>query len=269
MAEIRKSQPAEASASYKQQGQRQGRSTTPPSGKIRLPPNNQDETNRKKWLNGKCFRCGSNKHALPKCTVPITATCPSCNYNGHTKYACHKAMAHNIQAEEQMDHMASEYHLAGSVSAVSLMTSAANQPTPNVTLRLAPAEQPNQRHQTHCLPDTGCTQTIVSAKFYKQFNLKLRRNQNIPLFSANGGKITVLGSANVIFSTSTCKVSSTVLVATDMTHPVLLSWHDMIKLAIISASFPWPTVASVESSVRGKSCQHSLVYSVTNSVSNP
>ena len=89
MAEIRKTQPAEASASYKQQGRQQGRSTMPPSGKIRLPPNNQDEANRKKWLNGKCFRCGSNKHTLPKCTVPITATCPSCNYNGHTKYACH------------------------------------------------------------------------------------------------------------------------------------------------------------------------------------
>ena len=55
MAEIRRSQPAEASASYKQQGQRQRRSTMPPSGKIRLPPNNQDEANRKKWLNGKCF----------------------------------------------------------------------------------------------------------------------------------------------------------------------------------------------------------------------
>ena len=90
----------------------------------------------------------------------------------------------------------------------------------------------------------------MSAKFYKQFNLKLNRNQHIPLFSANGGKITVLGSANVIFSTSTCNVPSTVLVATDMTHPVLLSWHDMIKLVIIPASFPWPTAASVESSVR-------------------
>ena len=138
MAEIRKTQPAEASASYKQQNRQQGRSNMPTSGKIRLPPNNQDETNRKKWLNGKCFRCGSNKHTLPKCTVPITTTCPSCSYNGHTKYACHKAMARNTQAEEQvtdqMNHLAIEYLPAGSVSAVSLMTSAANQPTPNVTL---------------------------------------------------------------------------------------------------------------------------------------
>ena len=47
-------------------------------------------------------------------------------------------MARNTQAEEQvtdqMNHMAIEYLPAGSVSAVSLMTSAANQPTPNVTL---------------------------------------------------------------------------------------------------------------------------------------
>ena len=82
--------------------------------------------------------------------------------------------------------------------------------------------------------------------------MRLTRNQSIPLFSANSGKITVLGSAKVMFSTSTCTIPSTVLVATDMTHPVLLSWHDMIKLAIIPASFPWPTVASVETSVRGQ-----------------
>ena len=156
MAEIRRSQLAEASASYKQQGQRQGRSTMPPSGKIRLPPNNQDEANRKKWLNGKCFRCGSNKHTLPKCSVPMTATCPSCNYiyNGHTKYACHKAMARNTQAEgqlaEQMDNLAIEYQPAGTFSTVSLMTSAANQPTPNANLWLAPAEQPDRQHRTHC-----------------------------------------------------------------------------------------------------------------------
>ena len=137
MAEIRRHQPATASASYKQQSQRQGRPTKPSSNNIRLPPNNQEESNRKKWLNGKCFRCGSAKHSLPKCPVPVTATCPLCNYNGHTKYACHKARTNNAQVEEiteGVEHLAIEYQPAGSVSAVSMMTSAANQPTPNVTL---------------------------------------------------------------------------------------------------------------------------------------
>ena len=53
MAKIRKTQPAAASTSYRQQGQRQWKSTTPSSGGTRLPPNNQDKANRKKWQNGK------------------------------------------------------------------------------------------------------------------------------------------------------------------------------------------------------------------------
>ena len=140
MAEIRKTQLATASAANRQQGQRPWKLTTPSSGGIKLPPNNQDETNRKKLLNGNAFVAAA-PNTLPKCSVPITATCPPCNFNGHTKYACHKAMASTTEPEEQlseqMDQLGIGYipsNFVWGINSVSYATNEPNQPTPTISL---------------------------------------------------------------------------------------------------------------------------------------
>ena len=43
------------------------------------------------------------------------------------------------------------------------------------------------------------------------------------------------------------QVYTKALVTTNLAHPVLLSWHDMIRLGIIDNSFPRPSTLSVES----------------------
>ena len=97
------------------------------------------------------------------------------------------------------------------------------------------------------MPLTGCSQTLVSADYVKQLQLIVNKNNNIQLFSANGGQMTVLGSSQIILKTKSTIIRTEALVTTNLAHPMLLSWHDLIRLNVISSNFP-QTVNSVASS---------------------
>ena len=74
----------------------------------------------------------------------------------------------------------------------------------------------------------GCSQTLVSADLAKLLNLIINNNNNTNLYSANGGRMTVLGSSHIAFVTKTGTVFTKALVTSNLAHPVLLSWHDLI-----------------------------------------
>ena len=107
---------------------------------------------------------------------------------------------------------------------------------------------PKSSHNS-CLPDTGCSQTLISADYAKQLKLQINNNNNIQLFSANGGQMQVLGSSRVIMHTISRSIKTEALVTTNLAHPVLLSWHDLIRLNVIDEHFP-QTVNSVTTSTR-------------------
>ena len=62
--------------------------------------------------------------------------------------------------------------------------------------------------------------------------------------------MTVIGSTNIILKTKSRTVPTQALVTTNLAHPVLISWHDMIRLGIINNQFPVPLALSVETSTR-------------------
>ena len=96
------------------------------------------------------------------------------------------------------------------------------------------------------MPLTGCSQTLVSADYVKQLQLIVNKNNNIQLFSANGGQMTVLGSSQIILKTKSTIIKTEALMTTNLAHPMLLSWHDLIRLNIINSNFP-QTVNSMAS----------------------
>ena len=59
----------------------------------------------------------------------------------------------------------------------------------------------------------------------------------------------MLSSSKVIMSTKTKSVKTEALVTTNLAHPVLLSWHDLIRLKVIDEHFPH-TENSVTTTVR-------------------
>ena len=58
----------------------------------------------------------------------------------------------------------------------------------------------------------------------------------------------VLGSSHIILKTKSANIKTEALVTTNLAHPMLLSWHGLLKLKIIDKQFPNRTVLFVESS---------------------
>ena len=87
------------------------------------------------------------------------------------------------------------------------------------------------------MPDTGASQSIVSAVTARDANLQI-----LPTFTelrnASGGVMRLLGEAQVILCNDKHSTHSTVLVAADLNHAALIGWQDLQKLCVIPASFP-------------------------------
>ena len=48
----------------------------------------------------------------------------------------------------------------------------------------------------------------------------------------------VLGTTKILMTTRTRTVPTEAIVTTNLAHPVLLSWHDLIRLKVIDENFP-------------------------------
>ena len=48
----------------------------------------------------------------------------------------------------------------------------------------------------------------------------------------------VLGTSKILMTTRTRTVPTEAIVTTNLAHPVLLSWHDLIRLKVIDENFP-------------------------------
>ena len=83
-----------------------------------------------------------------------------------------------------------------------------------------------------CLPDTGCTQSIISESLANQPGVSVDTNANIQLLTANGGSISVKGQAQLYLQHKSRTTITYAIVATGVSHPALISWR------VISSSFP-------------------------------
>ena len=89
----------------------------------------------------------------------------------------------------------------------------------------------------NCLPDTGVSQSIVSAAIARGTNLSVKPTLT-ELRNASNGVMTLLGEADVVLCNDKHSVRTTVLVASELNHTALIGWQDLQKLRIIPASFP-------------------------------
>ena len=87
------------------------------------------------------------------------------------------------------------------------------------------------------MPDTGASQTIVSAAVARDAKLLIRPTRT-ELRNASGSIMDLMGEANAVLCNEKHSASSTVLVAKDINHSALISWMDLQKLCLIPKSFP-------------------------------
>ena len=50
-----------------------------------------------------------------------------------------------------------------------------------------------------CLPDTGCSQTLISISLARQLQCKVKPDSNVRLFTADGNQMSVAGLADFFF----------------------------------------------------------------------
>ena len=104
-----------------------------------------------------------------------------------------------------------------------------------------------------CLPDTGCSQTIISSSIACQLRCKTEPNSAVHLFTADGNCMPVLGLPDLSitnnYNNNLVEIKTHVIVTANLAHPALISWHDMVRLNIIHDSFlvtALPTTSSFE-----------------------
>ena len=106
-------------------------------------------------------------------------------------------------------------------------------------------ETPERGLLVSCLPDTGCTQSIISAELAKRLGATIDNKATIQLLTANGGSISVLGQARLYIQLKDKTTVTYAIVASGVSHPALISWHDLKYLGVISSAFPSASCSAV------------------------
>ena len=89
-----------------------------------------------------------------------------------------------------------------------------------------------------CLPDTGSSQTLISADVAEIAGLDVNKNTSTQLYTANGGRMSILGESDIILKSDAHSTKTRALVSSEMKHTVLVSWHDLMRLKTIPEEFP-------------------------------
>ena len=94
------------------------------------------------------------------------------------------------------------------------------------------------------MPDTGASQSIVSAAVARDANLSLTPTST-ELRNASNNVMHLVGEARVVMCNDKHSTVTTVLASPELNHCALIGWQDLQRLRVIPASFP--AVAAVAS----------------------
>ena len=87
------------------------------------------------------------------------------------------------------------------------------------------------------MPDTGASQSIVSAATARDANLQIRPTLT-ELRNASNSVMSLLCEATAVLCNEKHSAQAVVLVSPDLNHSALIGWQDLQKLRVNPASFP-------------------------------
>ena len=124
-----------------------------------------------------------------------------------------------------------------------------NRPTPNMLLGLGPAGVNSKGVLVSVTSDSGSTQTILHEDLAHQAGIQVRRTStNIAM--ANGAGMAVVGEADIRVSYGKFVHETMALVSSDVRYSLLLPWHDLQFLDVLSRNFPASVSATVSDSLQ-------------------
>ena len=88
-----------------------------------------------------------------------------------------------------------------------------------------------------CCPDTGATQTVIQEDIVRQAGLTIDP-PGTKISTASGGGMNVVGEADICLQYKQHTHCTTALICSDVRFTILVAWHDLQQLLVISESFP-------------------------------
>eukprot|EP00095_Tigriopus_kingsejongensis_P011821 maker-scaffold423_size175618-snap-gene-0.12 protein:Tk11821 transcript:maker-scaffold423_size175618-snap-gene-0.12-mRNA-1 annotation:"conserved hypothetical protein" len=210
----------------------------------------------------KCMSCG--RHHGPADTCPaLMVTCHGCGRKGHIKRyyrskdrrgavnlvdgLANEAAAGEEQSEDDGEGSCHSFCTdAGSVQRV-MTSEAARAPvaavaalckaTPNMMLSIASRD--GQAVQVDASPDTGAHATIVNSSMWSKLAGAELRPSLLRLFQADGvTPLKNIGTAQLDITSLDRTIRADCLVCPEMKELMLLSWHHVAELDLLSSRFP-------------------------------
>ena len=184
-------------------------------------------------LRGRCLKCGK-KHKTSECRLPKTTSCHNCGKAGHLRTVClgvntgrskSKSRSSNKRSNSDSERVNLLRNIGGS--------GAKTVPRVKVEIR-ANSGSPCC---IDVIPDSGSSRTVVPLKIAKQYSWKFSPS-NESIFAVNDTPVKCNGriDLSISYKGKTAKVDA--LVSSSLDKDILISWHDLVNLAILPHNFP-------------------------------
>ena len=119
-----------------------------------------------------------------------------------------------------------------------------SKPTPRVKIKFT--LENGQTLNFSCVPDTGCTFSVVSFDILQHFHLKLKSSSE-KLYTASKELMDVQGIIQLKANFKGKEAYIDALVSKSLQHEILLSWHDCERLHAATIAYKTVTAASFDS----------------------
>lgn len=180
----------------------------------------------------KCLCCAKKGHQTKDCKIRHL-TCQYCNKKGHIKPACLKQYYDKKTSQPGTANTSR----GGSPSPTSPDSNAhlnrvVSKPTPRINTDFKVGQK---LFSFLALPDTGATRTIISSSILNKYSIPFQSQDSEKLFAANGQQMATEGTLSILARIKPRDyIEINALVSPDLKDDILLSWHDLQALRVIS-----------------------------------
>ena len=124
-------------------------------------------------------------------------------------------------------------------------------PTVNVKISTKAADNRRQGEDLESVPDTGASITCMKLSVAKRLRIKFKPSK-VRLKNASGKRMEVVGEAKIFMSVKNGPVRRVrIIITTQLTDDLLISWSDQKLLSILPASWPEVVTHEAEEMCRG------------------
>jgi transposase InsO family protein len=246
--------------------------TTAKAAKVEDRRSKSQSGTKKKWfkapkeLLGKCFRCGEPDHVVTKCPRPKEDFfCEGCRQKGHAQSVCMKPYRDQERSQVSMAQSrgpsraqsrapspenwrsrpspdTSDSEAEDRTSAVTCQVQGCtlrkvSQPTPKLYVDFSPKAHPDLEFGFQTTPDTGATRSVIAKDLMVRMGVPVKAT-SARLFAANGQRMSCEGTVEMRASCFGVTHVVNALVSSAITNEILLSWHDLQALGVLSYDFP-------------------------------